>query len=344
MADWQWQLELTDEDARKSRLLAAATAAGAVACGVVFAITQDRYWIVVTLMLASICWFGRSATARLRSLRATVEGPLLSLVDRRETTTIDLRDVDRIEVRRRSSSTGSHRWVIEATGADTVELHHLPNLEMYLGLSEQAIEPLRSAVEHYHRWYQQDGLRQAPSAADTATAVMTPLTRSVTGGFEWRPPRRPNAERNQRRVLIFTLAAAAAIAALAIQQNWGDTTGIILSLVIIPPLVLLLGLGCWYAYTPGKRFRLTVSDGELQTWRGDKLVARHPLAGVTNIVVDVAHARNHSTNTNTSHPYVRLFTGPTFEQVALPTGLGLNLDAEARVALERELRRHAGLV
>ena len=362
MAEWQWQLELTDNDTRKSNQLAVALGVAAAVCIGIAVVTAARYWIVLAFMVATICFIGRQATTRLRTLQAHVDGPVLTLQDKRETTTIDLRNVETIELRERNSRT-AQRWVLEAAGDGVVTVHQLPVLEGYLALDEQSLLPLRSAIEHYHQWYRGQAPSAAPtsSAAEAATAVMAPVATeslyepAVVAGasagapvrprddFEWRPPLHPNAERNRRRVLISTLVIAAAIAAIAVQQNWGDLVGILLSVAVVPGIVLLLGLGCWYAYTPGQKFRLSTTAGQLQVWRGDTLKKTVPLAGATDLVVDVSHNRNHQTNTNSSHTYVRVVTASGSEQILLPSSLGVHITPEERVRLERALRLQASL-
>lgn len=345
MADWQWQLELSDEDTTKSTRLALALGAGTAVCVALAVITTERYWFVMAFMLATMLVIGRLATARLRGVHATVDGPMLMVSDSRQTTTIDLRHVDRLEVRQRNASTRNLNWAVEATGPGVVEVHQLPGLEMYLNLSEDAIAALRTGIEHYHQWYRDHGDTTA-RAAETATAVMSPLeplpTR-VHDDFEWRPPLTAHADRNQRRVLVFTIGFAAVIAAIGVQQSWGDTTGMILALVVLPPLILLLGLGCWYAFTPAKKFRLVIADGMLEAWRGQKRTNQIPVNGITDVKVDVSHTRNHSTNTNQSIPYVLVQSHEGSERITLPVSLGMNLTAEERVSLEHAVKRRVGL-
>lgn len=351
MADWQWQLEIIGEDKQKSDRLAAAMAAGTLVCVAVAAMTAERYWIVVAFMVGSMLVLGRSSTRRLRSTHAVLDGPILTISDSRATTTIDLREMDRLEVRRRSAQTRNQKWAIEATGPGIVSVHELAGLEMYLNLSEDAIAPLRHGIDHYHRWYRTN----APTTPTSNTArtdgqVVTavPMTASDTTGrvrddFEWRPPRTQHAERNQRRVLVATVLSAVVLGAIGVQQNWGDTTGMILAMVVLPPIVLLLGLGCWYAFTPAKRFRLLVTDGQLEAWRGSKQTSAIVTAGITDIVVDVAHSRNHATNTNHSQPYVEVHGHEGSERIALPVSLGMRLTHEERVDLEHRLKHHLAL-
>ena len=351
MADWQWQLELTAEDKQKSDRLAVALGAGTLICVVVAAVTSERYWFVMAFMLGSMLALGRSSTRRLRSAQAVLDGPMLTIRDSRATTAIDLRETDRLEVRQRSAQTRNQKWAVEATGPGNVTVHEFAGLEMYLNLSEHAIAPLRHGISHYHRWYRttattSPAAMQRAADADAVTEVqpfepVNPIRRQ--DDFEWRPPRTEHADRNQRRVLVATVLAATALGAIGVQQSWGDTTGMILAVVVLPPLVLLLGLGCWYAFTPARRFRLSVNAGVLEAWRGSKRTNAIATLWITDIVVDVAHSRNHATDTNHSQPYVLVHGHDGSERIALPVSLGMRLNHEERVELEHRLKHHLAL-
>ncbi|MEM7094751.1 MAG: hypothetical protein AAF567_17235 [Actinomycetota bacterium] len=359
MSEWEWTPTIDGLPKRNGDLSALATAGGAIACIAIGVITADRFWYVMGFMLAGLFVFGLMSTRQLQSLRASISGPTLTISDTKATNTIDLRQVERIEINRRSAQVGGSRWVLEASGGGPTVTHQMASVAQYWKLPDEQIDQLRTGIGHYHDWYRGSAAGAATQSpvdedpATKATAVMhassippkpaPPGARVSNDPFEWRAPRAANADRNQRRWLIGTLLVAAAIAVIAAVQNWGDTTGVILSVLVVPGIVLLLGLGAWYSYEPGKRFRLTVKDGVIQSWNGDKAVASIALAGAQRIVVDVSHTRNHSTNTTHSNNYLAVERTGSSERISLPSGFGIKLLPEQRLELENQLRRLAGL-
>ena len=143
-------------------------------------------------------------------------------------------------------------------------------------------------------------------------------------------------------------AAAAALAAAGIVASWPDPLGVILSIVVLPGLVSLLGGGLWWAYTPVRRFRLTADQGVLSvhTGSGSKPPRQIALAGANRVVVDTttssvatgtgSHTRHTMTYILVEHP------DADDERIVLPSGPGSAMRSEERLLLESQLRRLAG--
>ncbi len=355
MADWTWQPTIGDDIATKGLVLSVALGIGAVGCLAAAAFMDDvRFLLIVGLMLATLVWLGRSSTKQARTLQVTVDRGIATFADSRRTTTVDLRTLESIDVSSRGDYQAGRRWAIEAVGPGTAVEHRIANVEQYWSLDSAEMAELRRGLQHYHQWYRSNATPAAatPAAATPVAqaAASAPTSHAQGDSFEWRIPRHPNADRNRKRVAIISILIAGALAAAGIVSAWPDPLGVILSIVVLPGIVGLLGGGLWWAYTPVRRFRLTAADGVLfvHPTFGSKPPREVQLAGATDVVVDTSTnlvATGTGSHTRQTTTYIKIDPpdGGSSERIALPNGPGSAMNAEQRLLLESQLRRLAGI-
>lgn len=356
MADWTWAPHLDNDTTTKGTMLSIALGVSATGC-VVAAVFVDnvRYLLVMGFMLASVAYFGRSATGQLRSLTVGVDAGVATIADKRSTTTIDLRQVDSIDVSSRGDFVGSRRWAIEAVGPQGAIEHRIRNIEQYWTLPEDQIDRLREGLQHYHSWYRANAAppvaQPDPLAHQQVAGPQTAAAAAVSGApFEWQIPRHPNADRNRRWVALGSAGLAAVLAIAGIVSAWPDPVGILLSIVVLPGIIGLLGGGLWWSYGRVERFRLTVTDGVLSANGavGSNKPVAVPLRGATNVVVDtstsyVASGTGSTTRQTITYIHVEQAKGQGPARITIPSGPGSVMNAEHRILLEAQLRQLAGL-
>ncbi len=351
---WEWQARISDEERRKLMLTIAGGGTVIVASIAAAVLLQSRFMIVLAVLVAGIGALSFNEHRRLLATRCAVaDDGELTISDTKSTTVFDLAHADSIEIRQRSSNSGSFspgsRWSIEIAGPSGAVRHSVANVAGLFLLSDPTIDALRAELRR-HASERGAGLDSAsadaemrPFAAPVASVESGSVSRSpvVTDRFEWQPRLSPNADRNRWLVRAAFAVPAAMIAVYAVIAYWDEgALAVVLSAVTVPGFLLLAGFGLDVVIGRARSFRIVVEGGDLSAGRPPKMRSI-PLAG-SQVVID----QHTSSTTSADGQVVRStrwhldVTQPAGEQqrVVFPS-FGTATTSDDYLALERELRR-----
>ncbi len=364
---YEWRAPVSTDLARKGRFSQAVCFAGGIGLvvwGVASAATafagDARALIVVGLMLAGLGVLGAWDSRRLRSTVVRIDRMgTLTVSDARGSTSVDLRTVTDVAIRRRNKRP-QWRWSIEAVARDGAWHAEIAAIATYWNLDETVIRSLETELRRWTAWANGGSVVGASTESSMARSaepgdsgvrrpsVSTPVVGSVVNSpdaFVWRLPTHPNRARNRRRLRIGVVGFALAIAVFAAVSEWENGLTAVALSMFVPVLILVIGAGIDFFYTIGRRFQIGVDRAGLSIKRSSKEPLVIPAADVRSLAIELRQTHSSPEIGDASSWFLEIHRA-SGESVTMPipSALGSAFGRNEAIALEAELRRRLGVV